>query len=61
MADVKISALEQATSLDGLIVMGTILGTTNRSVYVPIAMLKGNKGDAFTYNLTERISHSRNG
>lgn len=27
-----LSALEQATSLDGLIVMGTILGTTNRSV-----------------------------
>ena len=45
---IKVSELPSATTIDGLHTLG--VDNTNKSVKVPIALLKGNQGDAFTYD-----------
>ena len=44
---IKVSELPSATTIDGLHTLG--VDNANKSVKVPIALLKGNQGDAFTY------------
>ena len=44
---IKVSELPSATTIENLHTLG--VDNTNKSVKVPIALLKGNQGDAFTY------------
>jgi len=57
---VKVSALPEATTLSGLIVLG-IDGVTNQSAKVPILLLKGNKGDAATIAVSSTVIASAPG